>query len=365
MKLNYKVRLENPVKNALRVEDTLVKTGAVGVTVKSTGILVNAVVDNQGIVTKAHNYSYLGEDYSLNNNSQITMSTLDYYIVDVVSIFETIGKTTDSVEFKTIQPFIHSVVKSDDSKLKLSVYVEKETDVFVLKISNSGLISRLNYTIPSFSNTIILDQSETLTESDTLVYLLTNKPLKLDLDDYLFIPKQDVLKLPHGFCTLTNQVFSKNTVELSTEKTYSTLFSTVDTKLTFSSSLLVDTVLRQSYKIRANEKVILQTSQGFSKLSLNNLADNVTLIYEVMDDSSVQPYLAVVGKDIELEYNSNITNLLDELLQADEEFLKKYLFVEYKILISTPYNQHSIFDSTVLDKLQNTDEFLGRILKHE
>ena len=364
MQINYRIKLKNPIVTNLNVSASYIQTGEFTVEKKSTGILIKGSVTKNNDIVKAYNHSYLGEDYSLTENDSLNLKTTDYLIADIEEVFDALSTTVDSEEFRKIQPYLRKVVKTVGS-YKVDVYVEKSTDVFILKVNKEGRVTGFKGFVQPFSNTVKVDASEEILASDTLLYILTSKPLKLHTDDYMFIPLDDLVRCPQGFCTITNQVYHKSSNSFETFEGYSTLASIEETPLMFTTETLVDGVKLSKTSLKAKEKVVIQPSEGYSKLTLNNLEDNITLIYEVTPENNLQPYLAVVGKDLDLEYNSNINERLDSLKQADSEFHKKYLCKEYKTLVSTKHNQYSIFNSDVLELLLNTNEFLGCILKYE
>lgn len=355
MKITYKVTITNPVKDVLKITNDLDATGDFTVSQGKHGFnIVGKYIDEQ-VETKAYGSSYLGETYSLNERAQLQLGLEDYTITDIVDIFETLGKNVSSPEFSKIRKGLKLV-----NSLKIDKFVEKSSDVFIVQIERNGTITRFDGQVKPFSNTVIANN--TVDPTLVLGYFLISKPLKIDTDDSLFIANRDILKLPVGFCKISNNLAYKHDNLLESKGSYLEFYSNKKDNLKFTSAVLVDGVRTLNYTIRENEKILIETVEDYLTLSFDNIEDNITLIYEVESNNNLVPILALVGKDIELDFNEAST-LYDQLRQADEEFLKRYVTREYNITLKTTNNEHTIINSDVLKVLTDTSDFEGKILK--
>ena len=355
MKITYKVTVTNPVKDVLKITNDLDATGEFKVARGKTGFNITGSYIDEQVETKAYGSSFLGETYSLNEKSKLQLGLEDYNLTDIVEIFESLNKSINSPEFLKIRKGLKLIIDS-----KIDKFVEKSSDVFLVKIDKNGLVSKLNGIIKPFSNTLVLN--ETVDSTFVLAYFLISKPLKIDTDESLYISNEDILKLPLGFCKISNNLAYKFDNSVISRGDYFEFSTNKKDMITLSSAVLIDGVRALKYKIRENEKILIETLEDYITLSFNNIVDNITLVYEVLPDNSLNPAFALVGKNVDLEYSSD-TELYDQLKQADEEFLKKYVTREYKILLKTTNNEHTIINSDVLKVLTDTSDFEGKILK--
>ena len=355
MKITYSVRIVNPVKEVLKVTNDIGAAGDFTVKQGKKGFNITGSYVDEQVETKAYTSSYLGETYSLNEKSQLQLGIEDYTLTDISDIFSSLNTLITGSDFIKIR---HGFKLTKD--LKIDKFVEKSTDVFLIKINRDGLITGVNGKVKPFSNTIIL--TETLAKTDVLGYFLTSKPLKIDTDNSLFIPNEDLLKLPSGFCKISNNLAVKHVNGLEKKGEHLEFYSSVRDTLTFSSFVLVDGVKTSKYTIRENEKILIETYDAHASLDFKNIEDNITIIYEVDSQNTLIPTLALVGKDVDLEYSTD-TTLYDTLKLADSEFLKKYIKKEYTITLKTTNNENTIINSDVLKVLTDTTDFEGKILK--
>ena len=355
MKISYKVTLENPIKSVLKATNDLSSSGSFIIKRGNKGISIAGSYVDEQVEVKAYSESFLGEDYSLNEKSQLQLGIEDYQTTDVMDVFNIFQKHIDSPEFEKIR----NSLKLSRS-LKIDKFVEKSSDVILVKIDSAGLIQKVNGYVKPFSNQIVL--GETLAPTTILGYFLTSKPLKISTNNSLFISNNELLKLPYGFCKLKNTLSVKHTNNLISKGDYSEFYSAVSDNLSFSSYLLVDGVKSSVYKIQENEKILIETSEEYSELVFDYTTNNITLIYEVTPSSDPVPVLALVGKDVGLTSDGD-RSVYDELLGADKEFLKKYVRKEYSIILKTKNNEYTIINPEVLRILTTTSEFEGKILK--
>lgn len=359
MKIKYKVTITNPNKDYMKVTDNLVGEGSFLVKQTPQGVVIQGSYLEDDVEIKAYNHSYLGEGYSLSEKNKLILDYEDYTLTDVTDIFGLFGTNISETPFLKIQKGF-KLAKNVQDVYQIDRYVEKSTDVFLVKIDKLGLISRVQGSVTPFSNKVKLDVA--LASGDILGYFLVSKPLKIDTDSYLFIPNEDLLKLPTGFCRIDNKVVTKNATELIKKNGYLEFSSIIKTQLKFSSFIKLDGVKLTQYSMRENEKVLLEVSEDVSPFSLKNTANNITLIYQITTENTLKPVLALVDKDVDLEYTAD-DSLYLELKQADPEFHKRYLIKEYSVSLATTHNEYSIINSDVLHKLTNTTEFQGKILK--
>lgn len=355
MKITYKVTLTNPVKDVLKVTNDLDATGNFVVNKGNHGFNITGSYIDEQVETKAYGSSFLGETYSLNEKSQLQLGLEDYVITDIVDVFESLNKNISSPEFSKVRKGLKLVVD-----LKIDKFVEKSSDVFVIQIARNGTVTKFNGKVKPFSNTLVPDA--TVDPTVILGYFLISKPLKIDTDNSLFIANEDILKLPVGFCKISNNLAYKHDNVLESKGSHLEFYSTRKDTLKFSSAVLVDGVRTLNYKIRENEKILIETLEDYLTLSFDNFIDNITLIYEVEEDNSLTPIIALVDKEIDLDFSTD-TTMYDQLVLADKEFLKKYVTREYNVTLKTINNEHTIINSDVLKILTDTSDFEGKILK--
>lgn len=360
MQIKYTVKLTNPIKNFLKVQESFKRDGAFDITKKTGGLLIEGSFTDGHSTTVAYNYSHIGEDYLLTETDTLSLRTDGYKQADISDLFSTVGTSISEAPFLKVRNFFKLAKRVSTDSFKIDHYVEKSSDVFLVKINNTGLLSKLKGHVPPLSNTIQL--SEQLEASDVIGYFLVSKPLKLTTNDYLYVSNTDLLKIPTGFCTIANKVLAKNSTSFYSENGVTSFSSQVPDDLAFSSPVLVDGVKVSRYSIKEYEKLLLAVSNDFEPLSFGNILDNITLIYEVLPDNSVSPYLAIVDKDVDVTATEDATPLL-ELQNADSEFLKKFVMKEYATKLTTTYNEYKLLNSDVLLQLTTTNEFEGKIIK--
>lgn len=359
MRIKYKVLLTNPTKDLLVVTDELDTMGSFEVSRNTHGVIIKGSYFDDNVEVKAYNSSFLGETYNLTETDCLSLEQDPYVITDIVELFSVLNTQITDDAFIKVQKYFKLAMKKGDT-FKIDRFVEKPSDVFLIKITKDGMVSKLEGFIAPFSNVVTL--TGLIDATDIVGYFLVSKPLRLDTDDHMFISNLDLLKLPSGFCKLTNTVLSKQRSELLIKETHLEYTSDIKGKLKFSSYVMIDGVRSLQYTIQENEKIVIDVCEDTSPFSSTNMQNNITLIYQATPDQELIPYLAVVGKEIGLESTTTDEQYL-QLLTAAPEFLKSFFIKEYAIRLETIQNEYSINQPDVLDTLMTTSVFEGKILK--
>lgn len=360
MQIKYTVQITNPIKDFLKVQKSFKRDGNFNITKKTHGLLIEGSLTDDSSTVVAYNYSHIGDDYLLTETDSLSLKNDYYKQTDVIELFNIVGTNISDAPFLKVQNSFKLAKRLPNDHFKIDQYVEKSSDVFLIRIDSTGVISKLKGLVLPLSNTIQL--SETIEASDVIGYFLVSKPLKLNTNDYLYVSNADLLKIPTGFCTITNKVLAKNTTSFYSENGYTTFSSQIDDNLIFSSPVLVDGVKVKQYPVKEYEKLLLTVANDFEPLSFGNISNNITLVYKVLPDNTVEPYIAIVDKDLDILFEED-NSLLLELQNADSEFLKKFVMKEYAIKLTTTYNEYNLLNSSVLSQLADTNEFEGKIIK--
>lgn len=355
MNINYTIRITNPTSDLLTPSEDLKSEGQISIERIPQGIIISGYKKENSLIKKAYTNAYIGEEFFLNQGASIELTSDDrrYYQHDVKNLFNLVGKSIQSVEWKRVQTYFKSTTGV------LDIFIEDPADIFVISIDSNGLISKvtLDETKVQKTNNLAL-----VNPSGILMYCLINKPLSIKTDDYLFINQNEFSNLPQGFCTVSNNLSDLSNTQLNIVDGLYTYKSYSDDKLTLSSNLLIDNVLLQTYSIKALESIILEPSveDYTSLLYYTERPENYVCIFKLLPDNSLEPVVAVNTMD-EDTTNTGSLEVYNELIQADVEFKKHYVYQEYKIQLLTKAGSFTLFNKEILSVLKN--QFNGRVIK--
>jgi hypothetical protein len=247
--------------------------------------------------------------------------------------------------------------------------IQSREDIVLFKINEEGYFTMVDCIFNGPSH--LVEIFEPLTESESYVYFVVSETLKIGEGNPLHISSQDLIKLPEGFVTLKNRLTSKSGIKFLNTTGGALIHTYNPEELISSYPVEIDGVETSSYQTYSREFVNVGLSQ--SHLFLNSLEDydnNITVIYEIAEDGSHTPTLCLVASTCKYlldGYDVSYTTNQDELqvlLQMDEEFKKKYIYVQYKIFIKVGNTVYQLVDTeTLLNLLNNIKQFSNKIVQ--
>lgn len=355
MKIEYTVKIVNPVASFLTVDSqTKEKEGIVQIVKRDTDYLVRGYIDKGKEVVKVHSVGYVGKDYRLKERESTELEVEDNLTsLSIIDLFSIIDKKVDSTEFSKVKSHIKKVIVLENNIFKIEDYVEKEHDIFIISISKEGLIQKPTVTVNTYTNTFYCDTK------DSLYYFKINRTLSLDLNDYLPLSFEYLMKMPVGFKKLSTNTYSSSSSNIIKQEDEYICYTSEESKLSSDHKILVDGYETSEYNLDPYEKVILNFKQYYkiSDISINK--ENIYLIYKVDDDNEIVPYFAINPS----EDSKSMPKEIKDFISSDEEFKKRYLCQLYKIRLTIGKEINTIYNTEVAKSLLNN--FKGNIYKYE
>lgn len=368
MNINYNIEIYNPISENIFPTDNVKSVGEYSVSVSNLGVKVIGSFESERKTIKACSNTFVGDTYNLSWDNSFVFENGDVSYIDIEDVFALAGKTVMSDEFNKIKNYIKKVKKQIDNKYFIDHVIEKADDVIFIGINSEGSVSILPIQLKPYTNSFTY-----LSDEDIFIYyFIVSKPAKIDTDEVLFIPVKDLVKIPEGFCTLSNYLTSDTGISLTNINSTEILVQTKNSViLKFSLSLNVDGYLLKEYITTPLEKLLLEITQEYEQLyNLEETAqvNNLTLIYKLKEDLSLEEVLCIADQSflegITITNQSELESQLDSILTADKEFKKQYVFKQYKIKILTTSDEFEILDNSVLSTFKdNILKFKNKIIK--
>lgn len=365
--VKYVVKLTNPISDNLYVTDNLKNESTLVATVNSSGIVLSGDYFKNGVYLKASSQMGLGDDYYVNNSEELVLQNTSASSLDVEDILGLNGKLSYEIDPKILANL--NILEYDyDVIYKMNHVIEAREDAIFFRIDSEGRFSLVDGVFNGPSHLVKI--TDPLLTSESFAYFIVGKTLKVGNSNNLYIPAKDVNKLSEGFNTLKNRLTTKTNIKFLSTSTGAIVQTYNESLITFSYPSEIDGVEVLNYTTYPREYITI--SPGKSYIDLNKLdtyADNFTVIYELKERGALEPTLCLVSTQAEsllvgydIVYNTNSNNLA--LLDADSEFKKKYIFVQYYLNIHVDDKVYTIENKDVLlNFLNNINKFSHKIVK--
>lgn len=365
--VKYVVKLINPVSNNLYVTDTLKNESSLVATVNKTGIVVSGDYFKNGIYLKASSQLGLGDDYFLNNSEELVLQNNTASTIDVESIFSLQGKLSYEVD-PTILSNLNILEYDYDIIYKMNHVIESREDVVFFKIDAEGRFTIVDAVFNGPSHLVKI--VEPLDTSESFAYFIVGRTLKVGNSNDLYIPARDVHKLSEGFNTLKNRLTTKTNIKFLSTANGAIVQTYDESLISFSYPAEIDGVEVLEYLTYPREYITIASGKSYLGLDkLKTFSDNLTVVYELKEEGILDPALCLVSSQAEsllvgydIVYNTDSNNLA--LLDADSEFKKKYIFVQYYLNINVDDKIYTVENKDVLlNFLNNINKFSHKIVK--
>lgn len=365
--VKYVVKLVNPISKNLYVTDTLKNESSLKATVNNTGIVLSGRYFKNGVYLKASAQLGLGEEYYVNNNEELVLQNGSATSIDVESIFNLQGKLSYEVD-PSILANLNILEYDYDVIYKMNHVVETREDVVLFKINSEGRFSIIDGIFNGPSHLVKI--AETLAPSESFAYFIVGRTMQVESLNDLYIPARDVHKLSEGFNTLKNRLTTKTNIKFLSTSNGALVQTYEESLVKFSYPAEIDGIEVLEYLTYPREYLNITVGSSYVSLEkLQTFTDNLTVVYELKEEGVLEPALCMVSDKAEsllvgydIVYNTDSGNLA--LLDADTEFKKKYIFVQYYLDIHIDDKVYTIENKDVLlNFLNNINKFSHKIVK--
>lgn len=365
--VKYVVKLVNPISKNLYVTDTLKNESTLTATVNKTGIVLSGDYFKNGIYLQASSQMGLGEDYYMNNNEELVLQNSSASTIDVEKIFSLQNKLSYEVD-PDILSHLNILEYDYDIIYKMNHVIESREDVVFFKIDQEGRFTIIDGMFNGPSHLVKI--MEPLGASESFAYFVVGRTMRVSKGNDLYIPAKDIHKIPEGFNTLKNRLTTKTNIKFLSTANGALLHTYDESLVKFSYPAEIDGVEVIEYLTYPREYLTIAVGKGVVSLDkLQVFNDNLTVVYELEEGGELTPTLCLVSDRTEsllvgydIVYNTDSDNL--SLLDADSEFKKKYIFVQYYLNIYVDDQVYTLENKDVLlNFLNNINKFSHKIVK--
>lgn len=355
MKIKYNITLKNPSEEYFNISDSYESEGSISMERKEAGYLFKGNLQSNSNYFEIHSNSYLGTRLSPSNFKEDLVLNIEKNntSLDVVQLFDLIGKNILSDDFKKLSPFLKSTNKLTDNRYKISDYVEQASDIFVIGITEKGVVTKPEYKIEKYSCIF-----ETTEEEYLVFYFKINRALSLETDNSVFVSDNELSKMSSGFKKIITKSYLENKSDIYLSEHGYIVESNEELDIVSNIELLFDNIESDRYNIEPYEKVLLDF-KSFNEIKDNIFKDNIVLIYKLMEDFQAVPKFAISDITEEAVESEEVSIFL----KSNEEFKKKYIAKIYKAILKVGEEIHQIENTSILSLLST--EFKGKIYKYE
>ena len=370
LSIKYNISISNPVADKLKPSESYLEQSTLSVKEVSTGYVIKGFYKKNKEILVASSNTFIGEDFHLKSGKGNKTYLEDKQsFLDVERVFAIKGKNLSEVD-KDIKNSVNvaSYVKDDIFKLK-HILAQREDAIF-FKVSPLGILELISVTCQEPSNLIKYTDPNAF-----IIYFIVNKTLKVTPYKDFYISNKQLEDLPQGFCTLSNELLLNNTVSLENLSTNNYVLKGITpTTLTSSFPIKIDNVKLTTYQTIPKEILLISVDTDFNtpldSIDLN-LVDNITAIYSIEADGSLEPYLAVITKGLLDVDDSMLINAAHakrvDVLTSDIEFRKNYIVKQYKITLKDSLNkEYVLYDESFYKNISHDiPRFNKKIVKND
>lgn len=366
--VKYTVGVYNPVKEHLKPSESYLEYSTLEVKGVSTGYSVKGFYKKNKEILVASSNCFIGEEFYLKSGKgNKTFLEQEQTFLDVEEIFGLNGLNLRYINNK-FKNNINSSTYIKNNIYKLNHILAEKEDAIFFKLTNSGILELIDVVCKSPTNLIEFSEPDIF-----IVYYLVNKTLKVSPYSNYHIPTRQLEDLPQGFCSLSNELLLNNTLSIEGTSINNYIVRGM-TPTTISSTFPIkfDNVLLTNYKTTPREVILLSVEEGLS-IPLNSVdikvEDNLTAIYEILSNGTLEPYLLVDSNDILEHPDSYLLSYTNKdrplVLNSDKEFKKNYIVKQYKIKLKDSSNKEYILydDSFYNNILKDIVRFNKKIMK--
>ena len=355
--IKYNVGLFNPISDKMKPTEDYNEYSTIKVDDVSSGIVVQGYYKRNKEVTVATDYSYLGEDFYLKSDtgSRTTLEPEEQNFLDVAEIFELNGK-----EYKEISPslkiHINKAIEVKEGYLKINHIISSKGDAIFYEVLPDTTLKLLKFDFEGSSN-LIKASSKNL-----VIYFVVNKTMRVSVGKPMHVLTKDMENLPNGFCKLSNElVLNNNTSIEKININQYVLRGKESSTLSCAFPIKFDNIKTRKYITTPSETVLLDVDFEFNTSLTDTqdleLTENITALYELKEDNSIEPYLlidtlGILGVTDAMKLHTRFKKRLD-IFKADPDFKKKYIVRQYKTKITeSPANRtHVLYDDAFLNNI--------------
>lgn len=371
LSVKYVVKIVNPAKEYFHITNDVKNASTLDVVLNNSGLTIKGEYFKNGVYLKASSQMPVGTDFSVNNNEDLVIQDWSASPLDVEEVFNINGKHSYEIDPKILSS-MNVLTYESEVLYKMNHVIERREDVIFFKIDSAGKFSLMAGAVFNGPSHLVHLHFPIDHQTETYVYFIVGKTLKVGKGNSLHIPLKDVSKLPEGFCTLKNRLSTRTNIKfLSTASGGAIIHSQSPVNIHSTYPMSVDGVETTYYNASAREYVTVTPTD--SLLSLDNLSDysnNLTMIYKLDEDGRLSPKLCLAADNVlslldqhNIVYN-NPTNKSLALLEADNEFKKAYVFVQYLLNIYVDDKVYQLENRNVLlNLLNNIEQFSNKIVK--
>lgn len=354
--IRYKVGLYNPVSSRMKPTESYNEYSTIRVSEVDSGIVVEGYYRRNKEVTVATDHSFLGEDFYLKTDegNRTTLEPGEQNYLDVLSVFDLNNKKYSEIPNK-LKAHINRAKEVKEGYLKVNHILADKGDAIFFEVLPDSTLKLLKFEFEGASNLIKAKSPH------IVIYFVVNKTLRISMGKPMHVLTKELETIPNGFCKLSNElVLSNNTNIEKIETNRYVLRGKKSSILSCKFPIKFDNIKTKSYVTTPSETVLLDVDSEFNTFLDQiepDFEDNLTAVYEVIEDGELKPYLlidtlGILSATDSMKLHKRFYKRL-ELLSSDDEFKKKYMVRQYKIIINEDVDNktHTLYDDAFLSNI--------------
>ena len=354
--IRYKVGLYNPVSSHMKPTESYNEYSTIRVSEVDSGIVVEGYYRRNKEVTVATDHSFLGEDFYLKTDegNRTTLEPGEQNYLDVLSVFDLNNKKYSEIP-NNLKTHMNRAKEVKEGYLKVNHILADKGDAIFFEVHPDSTLKLLKFEFEGASNLIKAKSPH------IVIYFVVNKTLRISMGKPMHVLTKDLETIPNGFCKLSNElVLSNNTNIEKIETNRYVLRGKKSSTLSCKFPIKFDNIKTKSYVTTPSETVLLDVDREFNTFLDQiepDFEDNLTAIYEVTEIGELKPYLlidtlGILSATDSMKLHKRFYKRL-ELLSSDDEFKKKYMVRQYKIIINEDVDNktHTLYDDAFLSNI--------------